>query len=566
MNKIIYTVAAIFSILVTSGCTDFLDKKVLANATDKTYYNTQYKMQSALDATYNLLQSDAYNDQEWRFGEAMGDNVFGVDEGRTTQMGQLVNFVFSTSNTWILQRWQINYKGIHRANQVIKNINRVKISTDSYSAYEAIRNIYGQAKFLRAMYYFNLVKTFGGVPIRPEVESVDSLVVPRSTKEECYAYIEKDLREAALMLPSSYAGASDMGKATRGAAVALLMKVLMYEAKPGVLSDKWEEVVKLGKYMIDGTPMTYADMIKWNGNDDWETIREHLWFKPKAKIIGNATGEHEAPNDLLPAVNNVYSLSYTDYYGNPLHNGDKWSYLFQFYKDGEFCKGSVFEIVFKESADGTEGDNNQGYGLEFFDVGQVKMFSQDELLDNIFSTGDPRRDFCIHHQTTTFDGENWQGGEGRYVSLKWYTPKKDKPKYGGDNGKNRRVIRFVEVVLIYAEALNECGAREEALTNLNKCKAQVNTINGSSNLYKAGGYGFIRDQIWQERRAELAFEWDRYFDLVRTGQVTKVMHAFGVRRTNRRGAFFREGVNELFPIPQTEVDVSHGVVEQNPGY
>ncbi|MBF1073768.1 MAG: RagB/SusD family nutrient uptake outer membrane protein, partial [Prevotellaceae bacterium] len=191
MNKIIYTVAAIFSILVTSGCTDFLDKKVLANATDKTYYNTQYKMQSALDATYNLLQSDAYNDQEWRFGEAMGDNVFGVDEGRTTQMGQLVNFVFSTSNTWILQRWQINYKGIHRANQVIKNINRVKISTDSYSAYEAIRNIYGQAKFLRAMYYFNLVKTFGGVPIRPEVESVDSLVVPRSTKEECYAYIEK---------------------------------------------------------------------------------------------------------------------------------------------------------------------------------------------------------------------------------------------------------------------------------------------------------------------------------------------------------------------------------------
>ena len=114
-----------------------------------------------------------------------------------------------------------------------------------------------------------------------------------------------------------------MGKATRGAAVALLMKVLMYEAKPGVLSDKWEEVVKLGKYMVDGTPMTYADMIKWNGNDDWETIREQLWFKPKAKIIGNATGEYEAPNDLLPPVNNVYSLSYTDYYGNPLHNGDK---------------------------------------------------------------------------------------------------------------------------------------------------------------------------------------------------------------------------------------------------
>ncbi len=567
MNNLLNKLAVISLLVLLTGCSDFLDKEVKGNAIDETYYDTQYKMQSALDAAYDVLQSDAYNDQEWRFGEAMGDNVFGTDEGLSSQMGQLVNFRFNTSNTWILQRWDINYKAIHRVNQVIYNINKVRISTDAKTTYDGIRWIYGQAKFLRAYYYFNLVKTFGGVPIRPEQESVDSLVVPRSTKEQCYAYIEKDLREAAIMLPVVYGSSSELGKVTRGAAVALLMKVLMYEAKPGVNSDKWQQMVELGKYMVDGAPMTYAQMLRTNSTEDWDNLRTRLWFKPVEKISGgkNNTSEYENPTDNLSQISNAYSLSYTNYYGSPLHNGDKMAYLFQFYNEGEFCKGSIWEVVFKESGDGTGGDTNEGQGLEFFDVGQVKMYSTDQLLDNIFGS-DVRKDFTIHHQGQTFDGEIWQGGEGNYVSLKWYTPKTDKPKYAGDNGKNRRVLRYADVVLMYAEALNETGDRVNALANLNKCKAQVNTINSSTKLYVAGGYGYIRDQIWQERRMEFAYEWDRYFDLVRQGQAANVLHAFAAFRANRRGAFFREGINELMPIPQTEIDVSNGVVEQNPGY
>ena len=173
-------------------------------------------------------------------------------------MGQLVMFRFNTSNAWIRQRWEVNYRGIHRANQVIANIGRVGISTTSYYAYQQIRWIYGQAKFLRALYYFNLVKTYGGVPIRPEVESVnDGLVVPRSTEADCYAYIERDLREAAVMLPVAYP-AAETGKATRGAAVGLLMKVLMYQARPSVESGKWAEMVRLGRYFVDGQPLTVA--------------------------------------------------------------------------------------------------------------------------------------------------------------------------------------------------------------------------------------------------------------------------------------------------------------------
>lgn len=119
---------------------------------------------------------------------------------------------------------------------------------------------------------------------------------------------------------------------------------------------------------------------------------------------------------------------------------------------------------------------------------------------------------------------------------------------------------------MYAEAYNECGNGAAALEWLNKQKAQVNTINQSTALYNAGGYGYIRDQIYEERRMEFCFEWERFFDLVRQGRAASVIKAFGASQTNRRGYYFREGVNEIFPIPQTEIDISNGVVTQNPGY
>ena len=542
-----------------AGCSDFLDKEVEGYSTDKNFYDTQYKMQSALDAAYDVLQTDQLNNSDWRFGEACGDDVIGGDESLSSEMGQLVNFRFNNSNSWILKRWQIYYKGVHRANQVIYNIDRVHLSTDQYTAYQGIRQIYGQAKFLRAYYYFNLVRTFGGVPIRPESESVEKLVIPRSSLKECYDYIEKDLREAAVMLPAVYP-AGEQGKATKGAAVALLMKVLMYESTPGKQSETWQEMKQLGDYMVGGKTMTYGQMLKYDGKEDWESLRKRLWFKPKE--LNSTSDPYETADTQLEAINNVYSLEYKDYYGSPLHNGDKNSYLFQFYKDGEFCKGSVFEIVFKESADGSSGDTNEGAGIDIYGGGSV--YINNALLSEIFGS-DIRKSFCIGHKTTTFDGQTWMGGEGKYVSLKWYTPKKDSPQYDGDNGRNRRILRYVDVVLMYAEALNECGERENALTQLNRCKAQVNTLNNGTSLYVAGGYGFIRDQIWKERRIELAFEWERFFDIVRQGRAYELMHEYSEMSSVQRGVSFEEK-NNVFPIPQTEIDVSNNVVKQNPGY
>lgn len=560
MNKIFFKLYAVCLILMLStSCSDFLDKEVQGNSTDKNFYDTKYKLQSGLDAVYDLLQSDQFNSSDWRFGDATADDVKGADEGLSSQMGQLVQFRFNTSNDYIKTRWEINYEGVHRANEVIANINRVQLSTNDYAEFKAVREILGQAKFLRALFYFNLVKTFGGVPIRPETETVDKLVIPRSSKEDCYAYIEKDLREAAIMLPARYNG-TDCGKASEGAAVALLMKVLMYQATPGIQSEKWEEMKRLGDFFVNGTSMTYGEILKYDSSkEDWEALRKRLWFKPQE--LFTSTDTYETEQTALNQLSNNYNIAYKDYYGKDI------SYIDQFFQSGEFCTGSIFEIVFKESADGTSGDTNDGSGV-FDDMYSTnpRLYSTADIVQSIFGNSDPRRQYVITHQQNAPDGDMCQCGSGRYVSLKWYTPVKERPQYGGDNGKNRRLLRFADVVLMYAEALNECGNGVEALEQLNKNKAQANTITGSTVLYVAGGYGYMRDQIWQERRREFCYEFDRFFDLVRQGRAASVITTFGESFTNKRGAFFREGVNEIFPIPQTEIDISNGVVTQNPGY
>ena len=434
MNRLLFKIPAFsFILLFLAGCNDFLDKDVLGNSTDENFYDTQYKLQAALNATYDVLQMDLFNECEWRFGDACADDVWGSDEGLASQMGQLVQFRFNTSNEWIQNRYTINYKGIHRANQVIANAHKVKLSVYDYASYKAVREILGQAKFLRALFYFNLVKTYGGVPIRPETETVQGLVVPRNTAAEVYAYIEKDLREASIMLPARYMG-TEAGKASEGAAVALLMKVLMYQATPGENSEKWQEMVRLGDFFVEGTKMTLGEILNYDSSEeDWESLRERLWFKPKE--LNTSTDPYETTETELPALHNAYSLDYKDYYGKD------FGYIDQFFQTGEFSKGSIFEVVFKESADGSNGDTNEGTPIyDNIYSSSPQIWTTNDIINELFSS-DPRRSFTIGHQQYAPDGDLCQCGPGRYLSLKWYTPLKDRPQYGGDNGKNRRLIR-----------------------------------------------------------------------------------------------------------------------------
>jgi hypothetical protein len=544
---------------VFASCEDFLEKEPQGSPTKDNYYRTTYQLQEALNAAYDILQTNNYTNCEWIFGEACGDDVIGNDESTANQIAQLVNFIFNTSNNWIRDRYSINYKGVSRCNQVIANAHRVKLANDDINSYVTVREIVGQAKFLRALFYFNLVKTYGGVPIRPETEDINYLSIPRSTKEDVYAYIEKDLREAAIMLRAKFMDKTS-GKAGCGAAVALLMKVLAYQATPGVASEKWDEIVSLGEYFIEGKNLTMGEILHFENYDEtWDELRNRLWFKPKERLAGTDPYETTAAN--LPALANEYSLeAKSSYDGSLLH------YRELYYQRGEFCSRSVFEVVFKESANGMADDLNEGTGI-FQNLFITRMFASNTFLAEI--EGDPRKsEVTLVNNSVSFDGERLEleNGNGKTGCLKWYTPKMERPTDENDNGKNRRVIIYSEVVLWFAEALNETGERVRALQQLNSIKSVANKINNTSTLYKAGTYVEMRDQIWKERRIELCHLWDRFFDLVRQGRAAQVLHAFASETTYNRGLHFVEGINEIFPIPQNEVDITNGLVAQNPGY
>jgi hypothetical protein len=553
------SLVTLISILLSlSGCSDFLDKDVIGASSKEDYYQTRYQLQESLDGVYDLLQSNQFNNCEWIFGEACGDDVISTDESGTNEIAELVNFNFNTSNSWIQSRYTINYRGINRANQVIANAYRVQLASDDYGNYTAIREIMGQAKFLRALFYFNLVKTYGGVPIRPEVESLDQLVIPRSTKEEVYAYIEKDLREAAIMLPVKYTDAN-LGKAGSGSAIGLLMKVLMYEAKPGATPEKWEDLVKLGNYFIAGSQMSMNEILKFDERytEDWESLRKRLWFKPSEISTGELV---EIPDTPLPSISNQFSMEYTGVFGDAL------AYWEIFTEKGEFFRGSIFEVVFQESGNGTVDDDNEGTGI-YQNLYEERLRVSPTLYNEL--KNDPRvGQVIVRGGALTPDNERCDLEERFYAGLKWYTPKRERPKEGTDYAKNRRLLRYSDVVLIYAEALNECGKGTESLQQLNRVKEAANRITSVPSLYTGGGYGYIREQIWQERRLELCHEWDRYFDIVRQGRAAKILHAFASESStsHNRGMKFIEGVNELFPIPQNEIDLSNGVVTQNLGY
>lgn len=551
---IILITVAVFGL---TSCSDFLNKELQGSPGKDNYYRTTYQLQEGLNAVYDVLQSNSYNNCEWIFGEACGDDVIGNDESSNNLISQLVNFKFTTSNDWIRNRYTVNYKGINRANQVIANAHKVELANEDINGYTTVREILGQAKFLRALFYFNLVKTYGGVPIRPEVEDLENLTIPRSSTEEVYAYIEKDLREAAIMLRSKFTD-KNAGKAGCGAVVALLMKVLAYQAVPGIESEEWEEIVSLGEYFIEGKNLTYGEILHFENYDEsWDELREKLWFKPKDKL--QPTDPYEDLNTVLPALANEYSLEAKSSY-----DGRTLAYRELYYQQGEFSSRSVFEIVFKESANGLKDDSNEGTGL-FQDLFSNRMFASQSLLSDL--KNDPRtNELFLPNGAVAFDGERLTLPNGRTGCMKWYTPKVERPIDDNDNGKNRRVIIYSEVVLWYAEALNETGDREKALTQLNSVKAVANKINNISALYKAGPYVEMRDQIWKERRLELSCLWDRFFDIVRQGRAAQLLHSFAVETTHSRGMNFVEGINEIFPIPQNEIDISNGVVTQNPGY
>lgn len=357
-----------------------------------------------------------------------------------------------------------------------------------------------EARFIRAYTYFMLVRYFGGVPLIDSIaaDQISSANVPRSSAAQVYALIESDLQFAAANLPASWES-KFIGRLTSGAANGLLAKVYLTQKKWDLAKSTANLVIQSGLYDLS-TP--YSVIFGESGENSKESVFE---------VQAAAT----------PTEPTRYGVQYAANQG---------------------VRGT--------------GNWNLGNG---FNVPST-------YLEAAYETGDPRKARTILYSggTSVYNETVPAGLPNPSYNHKTLISPTYRARYLNNFGywMNVRILRYADVLLMYAEASNELGGADnvqEALSKLEMVRSRAR--NGNNTILPkvtVTDQSDLRNAIRHERRIELAMEHERFFDLVRWGIAGPVLRAAG------KG--FVDGRDELIPIPQAQIDLSKGVLTQNPGF
>lgn len=505
-----YRFIALLMLASLTGCKkEFLEKQPLATTVDENFYKTNEDIVSGINAAYDPIgwESNAAGSiyaVPFFFGDVVSDDAIKGGESEADQINVHFLETFSGNSGFqeILLPWQRFYTGIYRANIMIE---RTPASNASPSLKDRVM---GEAKFLRGYYHFELVKMYGDVPLVTKVLNPDEYNLSRSSKAEVYAQIESDLKEAAGLLPEK--GAIETGRATRGAAYALLARVQMYQthANPA----KWSEVLQSAETVINSKVYdlepVYADVHSLAHENGIESVFE---IQHNSKLFGQGNG------------------------GSDFAQGNE---------------GTFVNVMFR-------GRNNGGWGFNSPTIDLLNEFKKETTVDG---NEDPRLKATIIQNGEVVNGETFEFDASVYpftgMGPRKYVESSSLIAHNlSDGPSNIRVIRYADVLLMAAEAANEVGQTNKALGYLKEVRDRVNMPEITET-----NKDLLRAKIWRERRIELALEGQRFFDLVRQGRAATVMKA------TTEGYQFREGVNEVFPIPLSEVNMSNGKITQNNGY
>lgn len=483
--KKIYIATFVLSTFFFAGCADDyldVDQTESISTNDLELFNNDEGAKTFVTSIYGkFLEWDMTSFGWIGLSSITSDDADkGSSPGDTgTDKDVLDALTYNASNPSAESTFNANYAGINRCNQALNIIPQLDKADPALRA-----RLIGEAKFLRAFMYFTLVKCYGGVPIidhlpNPSSEADRIMQLTRKSSDEVYAYIENDLNDAIAALPvkSAYS-ASEKGRASKGAAYALLAKVNLYQ-------ENWQKVID-NCNLVTGYSIVpdYAVMFRLAGENDNESIFE-------------IQGTGSTPAKGISGYSNTQ---------------------------------------------GARGAGGWGWGFN----------TPSQSLVNAYEPGDVRKDATIIFRGTTLY-------DGRVVPTTVENPRYNYKAYssaytnGWETDVNIKYLRYAEVVLMKAEALNELGQTSDAIPLLNQIRKRAGLGNTT-----AVSQADVRTAIWKERRVEMAFEHDRFFDLVRTGQAQA---AFAVD-----GKTFVPGKHELFPIPDAFIKQANGLSQQNPGY
>jgi starch-binding outer membrane protein, SusD/RagB family len=488
MKKII-GILTLTSLLMVSSCKkSFIEILPVSTVTIDLLYKTDKDFQDAVIGTYVALRTEYAN--YWNYSDIRGDDAWIQISNQPSTMGVDL-FSINSSDALLRNTWSNYYILISRANLILSQIAKAD------AAVVVNKDLYiGETKFLRALAYFNLVRIFGDVQLITTPISIDeTLKTPRTAVATVYSdLIIPDLIDAASKLPVARVSA-EVGRATSGAARAILGKVYL----------------------------TVNDFVK-----------------------------AEAALQPLTAAPYTYALltTYSDLF-NYTKNEHHSEYIFDIeYEEGLGSMGSIFTNNFMPNVTAL---------LDYYGIkgGFNESMSPTRLFVDLWQPGDKRKDVSVQGNgyccgswknpttgvVTTFVATTSQSYTMKYVTA---------VATGGDSRANWKVTRYADVLLMYAEALNENGKTAAALVPLN----QVRTRAGLA-AYSGLTQAQTRDNIALERRFELFFEGHRWFDLVRTGKALSACASVGMK-----------DYMTIFPVPLNQIQVMNNpaLFSQNPGY
>ena len=500
--------ALALALATASGCNNFLDVAPQGQLSVAAIQSDPAAAQRLVDGVYNVLYLGGFGPDVNGFQYIILTDIASddADKGSTPtdylDAATIDNFTVTPTNSNINNAWNGYFQAVARANQALTYI--------PLSPADAVtkNGQLGEVRFLRGYFYFNLVRLFGPVPLLNGVPAASDANNPalqaRASVTDIYNFIISDLQFAVDNLPAK--SATPVGRATKQAAQAMLAKVYLYQKNYQKAYDLTTALMATNAYTLYPS---YADIWRTVGNNNSESV-----FEVQTGI--NAACNNEAVQ--------LYSV----------------------------CQGP--------RAGGKYGWSDLGFGFN----------TPSASLNSAYEAGDLRRaGTIIFINPTAPAGQRstgtrlWDGfripsqdsvQDSRY-SYKAYHSRTQEPNCGNTDylPKNIRITRYAEVLLIHAEAAFQLGNTSAATADLTAVRARAGLSPIAPSL----------TNIWHERRVELAMEHDRFFDLVRQESVRSgtIVPAFAAH-----GKTFVKGKNEIFPIPQPQIDLSGGVLTQNPGY
>lgn len=492
--------AALGGLLLTTSCQEKLLDQVNPNApSTSTFFKTPNDALLATNSCYDPFHFEGsygrwiHFDYDLRSDEGFSNSPW-TDLANSTRF-VIIDYNFPT----VASPWTEAYRGVYRCNQVLNNAPNIDFGTD-----DALKNrLMGEAHFVRALYYWNLVTLWGNVPLFSEAVDANSRE-PQGTVQQGWDFILADLKAAEAALPVSYTG-NDIGRATKGAAQTLMGKVFMQQRKWSDAQAQFQKVIDSGTYAL--VP-NYEDNFNTAGENNKESIFE----------IG-FTGELQG--------------------------------------DGQDVAGSSL---------GSQRAQFFGARQVGWCDGQPRAWLYDEFNEKTTDgQPDPRRDVTVLSSNLLVYGKTYaQRGYTDPKEIFWRKYQNDKTRTFENyfSPIDFRVMRYADVLLMQAEALNEQGQTAAAIPLINQVRARVKLA-----PLTLGGFtqATMKTQILHERITELAGENTRWTDLQRSGLLDNQAGVNSIAARDPDYINYTIGKSLYLPIPQSDISLDPAL-KQNPGY